>query len=173
MIGLKEHVVLTSVPRRPTEDSLETLIAEIHGKLNGSVFNGGFERLAQSVERLTGKVETIEGQQQEMLGKLGQIHDVIYEPDDGLFARVKKVENIHNNEFEPLRKDISEINAWKESLTSKDGALTLAAADHAEIAQISAWKKRILGFFLAVSGSTLLMVAKTVWSFVSDHITLH
>jgi hypothetical protein len=142
------------------------LINEIHEKLDGAAFNGGFETLAQNVEN-------IEKTQREMLSKMEEVHKVIYEPDDGLFARVKRVEAIHDKELAPLRKELLELHAWKEKLTAKDGVLTLAAADNETVKELTEWKKKILAFILAAAGSTLLMVIKTAWDFIKDHVTLH
>lgn len=179
--------------RRPSDDSLEQLISEIHQKLDGAAFNGGFESLVQNVQN-------IEKTQREMLDKMDDISKVIYEPDEGLFARVKRVEAIHDKELAPLRKDIQDIQDWKASIAGKDGTLTqvtentqtvkslskwkdevtakdgplaLAAADHVEVKELSAWKKRIIAFLVAAAGSTLLMVAKTAYEFIKDHVSLH
>lgn len=152
--------------RHTSDDSLDRLIDEIHQKLDGAAFNGGFETLAQNVEN-------IEGTQREILSKMEEMHKVIYEPDDGLFARVKKVEAIHDKELAPLRKELSDIHMWKDKLTAKDGVLTQAATDAATVKELTEWKKKILAFILAAAGSTLLMVIKTAWDFIKDHVTLH
>ena len=152
--------------RRTTDDSLEVLINEIHAKLDGAAFNGGFETLVQNVKN-------IEETQREMLSKMEDIHKVIYEPDDGLFARVKRVEAIHDKELAPLRNEIADLNEWKAELTAKDGPLAQSAKDHDVVHELAGWKKKILGFILAAAGSTLLMVVKTAWEFIRDHVSLH
>lgn len=179
--------------RHPSDDSLERLINEIHEKLDGAAFNGGFESLVQTVQH-------IEKTQREMLSKMEDTHRVIYEPDDGLFARVKRVEAIHDKELEPLRREIDDIKEWREKLeakdglivaagashrevielaqwkaelTAKDGLLAQAAKDHDTVLELSGWKKKIFAFILTAAGSTLLMVIKTAWEFIRDHVTLH
>lgn len=152
--------------RRPLEDdTLERLINEIHEKLDGAAFNGGFESLVQNVQN-------IEKTQREMLSKMEEVHKVIYEPDDGLFARVKRVEAIHDKELEPLRRDIAGIKAWKEEMTAKDGVLAQVTKDSHEVAELISWKKRVIGFLFAAAGSTLLMVIKTAYEFIRDHVSL-
>lgn len=152
--------------RHTSDDTLDRLIDEIHQKLDGAAFNGGFETLVSNVQN-------IQKTQQEMLEKLEDVHKVIYEPDDGLFARVKKVEAIHDKELSPLRKEISDLNSWKDKLTAKDGVLTQAATDSVAVKEFTEWKKKILAFILAAAGSTLLVIVKTAWDFIKDHVTLH
>lgn len=179
--------------RRLPGESLEHLINEIHEKLDGAAFNGGFESLVQTVQH-------IEKTQREMLAKMEDTHTAIYEPDDGLFARVKRVEAIHDKELEPLRRELNDLKGWRESLeakdgfvpaaaavhrkvvelaqwkaelTAKDGLLAQTARDHNIVVEFSGWKKKIFAFILTAVGSTLLMVIKTAWEFIRDHVTLH
>jgi len=152
--------------RHTSDDSLDRLISEIHEKLDGAAFNGGFEKLVQNVQN-------IERTQREMLAKMDDVHKVIYEPDDGLFARVKRVEAIHDKELQPLRDELADLVEWKEEITAKEGVLTQAGKDHDTVVELAGWKKKILGFVLAAAGSTLLMVVKMIWEFVSAHVTLH
>ena len=153
-------------PSRPSDENLEALINEIHTKLDGVAFNGGFETLVSNVQN-------IQKTQQEMLGKLEEVHEVIYEPDDGLFARVKKVENIHDRELAPLRQGLVDMNSWKDSVTAKDGPLAQAAKDHTHVEELNAWKKRIIALVVTAAGSTLLMCLKTVYEVLRDHVSLH
>jgi hypothetical protein len=152
--------------RRPiNDDSLEHLISEVHRKLDGVAFNGGFESLVHDVQN-------IEKTQREMLSKMDEVHKVIYEPDDGLFARVKRVETVHDKEFSPLRVKIASMEEWKEELVAKDGPLAQAAKDSVQVAELTAWKKRIIGIVLGVAGSTGLMFVKMAYEFLKDHVSL-
>jgi len=154
------------MPRRSLNDeSLELLISEIHSKLDGVVFNGGFETLVSNVQN-------IQKTQQEMLIKMEDVHKVIYEPDDGLFARVKKVETIHNRELEPLRRELADISEWKDILTAKEGPLAQAVKDHDSVDELNAWKKRIIALVITAAGSTFLMAVKTLYDVLKDHVSL-
>lgn len=153
-------------PRRPTDEHLEALINEIHDKLDGVAFNGGFETLVSNVQN-------IQKTQREMLDKLEEVHKVIYEPDDGLFARVKMVENVHVRELEPLRRGLKDINDWKDKLTAKDGPLAVAAKDHDHVEALNAWKSRIIALVVAATGSTFVMCLKTVYEIVRAHVSVH
>ena len=151
---------------RPSDENLEALISEIHGKLDGVAFNGGFETLVSNVQNIQ---KTI----QEMNVKMEDVHKVIYEPDDVLFARVKKVENIHDRELAPLRQSLADMTEWKEGLTAKDGPLAHAAKDHTHVEELNAWKKRIIALVVTAAGSTLLMCLKTLYEVLRDHVVIH
>ncbi len=152
--------------RHTSDDALDRLIGEIHEKLDGAAFNGGFESLVQNVQN-------IEKTQRAMLAKMDEVHVVIYEPDDGLFARVKKVEAIHEKEFNPIRDDVDDLHKWKESLTAKDGLLAQVSEDSRTVKELAGWRKKILAVLAAAAGSTALMVIKTIWEWVSAHVSLH
>lgn len=152
--------------RRPISDeSLEALVAEIHTKLDGVVFNGGFETL---VAEMRGLKQT----QQEMLTKVEELHKVVYEPDDGLFARVKRMESTHREELVPIRQELAELSKWKEDMNAKDGPVAVGAQDHARVEELMTWKKQIFKFILGAASATLLTTIKLVWDFLRDHVSL-
>jgi hypothetical protein len=68
---------------------------------------------------------------------------------------------------------VVELAQWKAELTAKDGPLAQFAKDHDTVVELSGWKKKIFAFILTAAGSTLLMVVKTAWEFIRDHVTLH
>lgn len=66
---------------------LQKMVETIAKKINGSpALNGGFDRMLIIVEHIQEK-------QDETNEKISRIHDGLYEPDEGLYARVKDVEN--------------------------------------------------------------------------------
>lgn len=74
--------------KEPQYKDLQEMVEVIAKKINGSpVLNGGFDRLMVTVDH-------IRERQLEANSKLGKIYEDLYEPDDGLYARVKMVENI-------------------------------------------------------------------------------
>jgi hypothetical protein len=90
--------------------ALETnqrMLAEIQEKmLHSPALNGGFDTLLKTVNK-------IEDSQSQIVNKLTLIHDAIYHPDDGLFARVKMVEMAKSEGLDKLEKEIFEIRVWK------------------------------------------------------------
>ena len=77
--------------------------------LSAPAMNGGFTTLLY-------KVENIEQSQEKLVEKVDQIHEVLYEPDNGLYARVKNVENqaIPSETVDNLEKEIQNIKYWRE-----------------------------------------------------------
>lgn len=157
--------------RRQVEEisdaDLAHLVTEIHNKLEGVIFNGGFETLSQNVANLTSSLR-------EAIDKIEELHRVVYEPDDGLFARVKRVEASHREDLKPLQTQLETLTTWKVDMTApKDGFVARTDADHHAVEQLIAWKGRIIALGLSAMGTTLLMVGKMIWDFVSNHVTLH
>lgn len=149
-----------------TDVELSKLVNEINEKLDNVIFNGGFETLVK-------EVQNVEKAQREMLVKIDELHKVVYEPDDGLFARVKKVESIHREEFKPIQNDVKELLEWKsELLLPKDGFISRTNADHVTIEHLWNWKNKMIAVGLSASGATLLMVGKMLWEFLSNHVSL-
>jgi len=62
--------------------------------LNAPVLNGGFDALVSTVGEIKDKVD--------------EIHDVLYEPDNGIFARVKE-----------SARDVAEVSEDHKALTTK------------------------------------------------------
>lgn len=149
-----------------SEQEMSRLVGEIHNKLDSVIFNGGFETLVQ-------EVQNIERAQSKMLAKIEELHQVVYEPDDGLFARVKKVENFNMQELKPIQNEIQNITIWKNQLnTPKDGFIARTEANHLEVERIIQWKTKIIAVVLSALGASLLMVGKMIWEFISTHVTI-
>jgi|GEM_PF-3167430 len=105
----------TSAPESKT--TLEALehsrkqIAEMQNKiLSAPAMNGGFSTLMY-------KIEKIEQSQEKIAEKVDDIRDVLYDPDSGLYARIKNVETqaAEVERVENLEEEIKYIKNWKES----------------------------------------------------------
>lgn len=91
----------------PDSDS-QRLLDNISQKLeNSAALNGGFDRLLY-------KIDAIETSQGQIVTKVDKIHEAIYHPDDGLFARIASNKNEHNELVSELEKNVIEINSWKD-----------------------------------------------------------
>lgn len=157
--------------RRPADEisdlELARLVSEIHDKLEGVIFNGGFETLSKDVQNMDRSLR-------EAIDKIDELHKVVYEPDDGLFARVKRVESSHREDLKPLQSQLDALIEWKTQMTApKDGFVARTDADHHAVEQLVAWKGRIIALGVSATGATLLMVGKMIWDFVTNHVTLH
>lgn len=157
--------------RRPTEEisdlELARLVSEIHDKLEGVIFNGGFETLSRDVQNMDRSLR-------EAIDKIEELHKVVYEPDDGLFARVKRVESSHREDLKPLQAQLDALTEWKvQMIAPKDGFVARGDADHHAVEQLVAWKGRIIALGVSATGATLLMIGKMIWDFITNHVTLH
>lgn len=83
------------------------LLSEIQGKLKAPALNGGFDTLMY-------KVDKIEECQEKILDRISVLNDAIYDPDKGLFARVKIAESSKDEEILELEKDIRDRNLKNE-----------------------------------------------------------
>jgi hypothetical protein len=75
--------------------------------LESPALNGGFTQLIN-------KVNNIEKAQVESIETIDSIHEAIYHPDEGLYARVKIVEGETFEEISKIDADIKSIIKWKE-----------------------------------------------------------
>ena len=160
-------------------------ILEMQGKiLSAPAMNGGFTTLLY-------KVEKIEQNQTQIVEKVDQIHDVLYEPDNGLYARIKKVENssisdekveeIEKN-VEEIEKDVQEIKIWKSSTEKtsekdevKDDEKTKLLLQHENSIislQNSIKKYNAIAKWLTVSvgGGLLSLLGKLIYDYIAGHI---
>lgn len=153
-------------------------ILEMQDKiLSAPSMNGGFTTLMY-------KIENIEESQTKLVQKVDQIHDVLYEPDKGLYARVKKIENDCASEeaIESLEKDVQEIKIWKSSEEKtavkdeeKDGKNDKLLLEHestirdlqASILKYNAATKWVI---VSLGGAIASLLGKLVYDFLLGHV---
>jgi hypothetical protein len=147
--------------------------------LSAPAMNGGFTTLMY-------KVENIEKSQSQLVQKVDQIHGVLYEPDTGLYARLKKVENdcAPNEMIDEIEKDIQEIKLWKNSEEKqsekeevKDVEKEKILSDHETTIkdlQRSINKYNAATKWIAVSlgGGIISMIIKLIYEYVSGHVKI-
>ena len=83
------------------------LLSEIQGKLKAPALNGGFDTLMY-------KVEKIEEGQEKILERISTLNDTIYNPDTGLYARIKEAENVKSEELVEVEKSIGAMSIQHE-----------------------------------------------------------
>ena len=89
-------------------DSVLDVLNKLEQKIcNSPALNGGFDTLMF-------KVEKIEESQEKIVVQVDSIHEAVYHPDDGLFARVKDIEHIKKKaeSVDVLEKDILKLQQW-------------------------------------------------------------
>jgi hypothetical protein len=67
------------------EDNISFLLDQLNQRL---LENSSLEK---KFDTLMNKVEKIEGSQDEILKQLSSLNDAVYDPDSGLFSRIKEV----------------------------------------------------------------------------------
>jgi len=155
-------------------------ILEMQDKiLSAPAMNGGFTTLLY-------KVENIEQSQEQLVEKVNQIHDVLYEPDNGLYARLKSVENdcVSNDTIDELEKEVQEIKIWKNTEEKQSEKEEVAVVEknktileheaalrdiQASIAKYNAAAKWIV---VSLGGGLLSMIGKLIYEYVTGHIKI-
>jgi len=155
-------------------------IIEMQDKiLSAPAMNGGFTTLMC-------KVENIEKSQSQLVQKVDQIHGVLYEPDTGLYARLKKVENdcAPSESIDELEKDVQEIKIWKNSEEKQSEKEDVKEVEKEKILseheitlkeiQRSVNKYNAAMKWIAVSlgGGIISMLIKLIYEYVTGHVKI-
>lgn len=177
---------VTSVTKKrplpsPAQDQVMDVLRQLQQKvLASAALNGGFDTLMF-------KVEKIEEGQAQMGTKVDSIHEAIYHPDTGLFARVKDVEHVKEKivAVEKLEKDLTHIqhqreheqtNAREASQLSKDNEKAVKQLEQ-QVKDLSSFKTRVCTaakwLAVTVGGGILTGLGKLLYDFASGHITIH
>lgn len=168
---------------KPDNKDIQQMVGEIAKKINGApALNGGFDRMMVIVEHIQEK-------QDEASRKINRIHEGLYEPDDGLYARVKMVENVASDfskkQADHLATDekvLVNLNDSLKKLVEKDDELSkkvettlrlkriagddlekLEAVIQVKSMWLNIWSKSIW----LLSGGILAAVGKTIWEILT------
>jgi len=161
------------------EQSYKRIIEMQDRILAAPAMNGGFTTLLY-------KVENIEDTQGKLVEKVDQIHDVLYEPDNGLYARLKNVENecIGSKDFDLIEKDVQEIKIWKSSEErqsqkeeEKDNEKSKLLLEHEALlkelqSSITRYNAAMRWVALTLGGGLLSMLGKMIYEYVSGHVKI-
>jgi len=155
-------------------------ILEMQDKiLSAPAMNGGFTTLLY-------KVENIEQSQEQLVEKVNQIHDVLYEPDNGLYARLKSVENdcVSNDTIDELEKEVQEIKIWKNTEEKQSEKEEVAVVEKNKIileheaalrdiqASIAKYNAAAKWIVVSLGGGLLSMIGKLIYEYVTGHIKI-
>lgn len=160
------------------------LLTDIQKKLDHTVFNGGFETLLKNVE-------SIEASQKELVNQFRELNEVIYEPDTGLFSRIKKAETLYADEIKELQRTVKDLTDWKKELDEPDGVVESykevarikkwkseldapggVVETYKEVGDIKEWKKNVMRIIWGFGSAAGLMLLKTVYDFLIQHVAL-
>lgn len=143
--------------------------------LHSPVLNGGFNTLMV-------KVEGIQETQEKIGTKVDSIHEAIYHPDEGLFARVKSVEVTKAEGVDKLEKDVLELKLWRgnSEKTTEHGAgivdehTKLVRTHDEQLRDLVRFRDRVMGVakWLAVTlaAGGLTLVGKLIYDVLSKHL---
>lgn len=143
--------------------------------LHSPVLNGGFVALMA-------KVDGISERQNEMIEKVNSIHDAIYDPNQGLFARVKTIELTKASGVEKLEKDVMELQMWKSNHdessdrveNATDTNTNILEGNVVKVNELMLFRERVHSvmkwFAVTLVGGSMTLVGKLIYDLVSGHI---
>ena len=147
--------------------------------LSAPAMNGGFSTLMY-------KIEKIEQGQNQLVEKVDDIRVVLYDPDSGLYARIKNVENSKADEeaVKSIEDNMNELQHWKESKNDccSEGSESLEALERKffeqenSIKEIKSWhdKQTAITKWLAVTIGTVFIgtIGKFIYDLLISHVKL-
>lgn len=80
--SFEEHVAATL-------EAQDRMLERLEEKLEKPVLNGGFDKLVAKVEKIETVTESLRDAQVEAKKKIDAIHVAVYDPDTGLYTKVK------------------------------------------------------------------------------------
>lgn len=154
----------------------EQLLSEIQGKLaRSAVLNGGFDNLVTTIEKINDK-------QEELITKVNDIHAGLYSPNEGLYARVRSIEDtkdIKPQYAQDLEKKTLELEIWREN-SEKHLEITEAIIKEEkketseqleQLEELIKLKNKVAGvfkwFLIASGGALISMGFKLLYDIVS------
>ena len=181
-LSSKEILQQTDESKKTLEaiESNRQQILEMQNRiLSAPAMNGGFSNLMY-------KIEKIEQSQSQLVTKVDDIREVLYNPDNGLYARIKSVENrtVKVDQFEELEDQIESIQSWKsreERLAEKeelnDENLAKIINQHSEvIKELQSWhqKQTAAVRWIIITAATAIvgLVGKLIHAYIFNHIQI-
>ena len=162
-------------PSSSTEKDTVKLLLDIQQKINGSpALNGGFDTLLY-------KVDKIEESQGKIVSRIDEIHESIYDPDKGIFARISAAKSSQDKDYSEIDKKLVELNTWKnqiekDSIDEKTSSKEISKKlddQQKNIESINKWKEAVSSAGRAIlvgfGGSVMALIGK----FAYDYITVH
>lgn len=105
------------------------VLDDIHKKIIGSAaLNGGFDILMF-------KIEKIEQNQEQLVGKVDKIHDAIYDPNDGIFSKISDSNAKNSQKINETEQKLIELSGWKKHKEKESEKSELALEETSEKVQ--------------------------------------
>lgn len=161
--------------------SLERTLSHIQDKLKSAhVLNGGFDLL---MERVTG----IEESQNKILTEVENVKKTIYDPDNGIYSRIKEGDENTIQRFYGLDKTINEIKIHHEvdekasaeleedvklALENMKKDLEKVETLKPKVDEIDKWKTNMNKVLFAIALPILTTFGKVIYDFFALHVQL-
>lgn len=160
------------------EEKNHELLQRLQSKvMSSAALNGGFDKLML-------KIESIEDKQQQLVLKIEEIHNAVYHPDDGLFARVKDVSIIAEKAkyIDELETSVKELEKHVADVKKSDAVQTATHDENEKIIQQQADQLRDLLAFksnalsiakwlgITIGTGSMGMLGKLLYSALAGHI---
>lgn len=169
----------------PLDKNEKELLEQINQKLISSkALNGGFDKLVVTVENIKEK-------QQETSEKLDTITNALYEPRDGLFARVQSIEystktltddlSVRRSEIKNLavknekeHEALIDFNKKEHEVLSENSNLSrklkrIAGSELEELVTVINFKKNVTKIYWSMIGLIVVSMAKLLWELITKH----
>ncbi len=152
-------------------DSLERTLGHIQDKLKSAhVLNGGFDRLME-------KVESIEGTQEKILGELNTVKATIYDPDTGIYSRIKAVDDRSDERTHALDKAISDLKTEQgktaEATKKHDVEVDKVKELEKKVEEFTKWKANVTKIIWAIVVPIATTFGKIIYDFLASHVQIH
>lgn len=169
-----------STPPLHNEQMFEMLVS-MNERINSApALNGGFDKMLATVEVLVVS-------QEEMKDKVNNIHTAIYDPENGLFTRVKEIEHVKDKtqHVDKMKFDIEVIQRRDDDTKvemqtlSKETLSTQKKMDEVEhevkeLVKFTSKVQSALKWFVFTAGGALLtLIGKLLYDVLSGHVKIH
>jgi hypothetical protein len=165
----KKHTIISD---EPPKDDLSTLIEKLNNNLQRTTeFNAEFHQMMA-------KVDAIDVSQHRLITQMEKLNDAIYDPSEGLFARIKTTELARTEADAEIEKNLVVLDTWKqqtEKVQQKDEALTeksRTSIDDLEknVVELVKWKKLITSVaqwtIITLAGGGVGIVGKILYNVI-------
>src|SRR3990167_964215 len=161
---------------RAQPESLEKLFKSLEEKvLNIPILNGGFESLMFKVDKIE---ESMSGVNE----KIDKIHVAVYDPDQGLFARVKSTETKTIENITLVKNDVdhlrtaheTHINVDQDAATDMKLYNEIVDRHQRDLERVMIWRDRINSILkwllVTLASGFLALTGKLLYEFIAGRI---
>lgn len=145
------------------KELLETLIKKLG---DSSALNGGFDKLVLMIEH-------VQERQEDSNKKLDKVSEALYDPDTGLFSRVKKIEQKLDTNIDELEKKVRvvpDVKSEVEDLKKFQASLeSIAGKQLEELQSLVKLRKNLSNIYWALLVSLAGLVADFIFNLARHH----